>query len=1489
MIAGSPSANGVGGNGVAGEGFAGQGGAVGVSISSHGGAGIITDIAGDDGTAGNDGLNFASGGGGGGAGVFTAGDLTIASGVTVAGGAGGHGGTASSSVGNGGGGGGGGSGIISAFAAATVNNIGAIVGGNGGVGGSGGFGAGGGGGGDGLLVFGSGTLIANFGTITGGIGGGPGTSSVSGGGSAGASGAGVNLGGFNSLLQNAGTVAGGSGNGAAAGVGVIGRGDSLIFNSGTIVGGMNSDGLSRAAAVRFEGTGNVLGLLSGSNLVGDIVIGPGAAATVAPQYTGLTLSNAITLQDGISTISFDTLAADFVDSSIISGAGGVVKTGRGTLGLAGSNTYSGGTTINGGILSVSADANLGALSGVVTFDMGTLQSTSSFATGRNIILDSNGIFQTDADLELTGVVSGSGAFTKTGRGKLTLSGSSTYIGVTSVDNGTLSVEGSLANTAVTVKGGATLAGSGLIVGSVTVENGGSIAPGSSPGTLTVGSLSLNSGSVLNYQLGRTGVVGGGVNDLIEINGDLTLDGILNVTDVGGFGAGVYRLMDYTGTLADNGLTLGGLPSGVSSTDLFVQTKIAGQINLISSVGMTLRFWDGGDTNHHDNGVLTGGSGSWDILNRNWTQADGALNGLWHQDFAVFGGGAGTVTVDNSAGAVGITGIQFMTDGYVIDGDALTTNASPITIRTDPAVTATIEAGIAGSGGLVKTDGGTLVLSGVNTYAGGTSILGGILRVSTDSNLGLATGAITFDAGVLETTTAFSTARNLTLNGGGGTLQANSDLTVSGVITGSGALIKTGGGTLILSGTNAYAGGTTISDGTLLISSDSNLGALTSGVTLQGGSLSNTAAIVTARPIILNAGGGTLQTDADLTQSGVITGNGDLVKTGAGTLTLTGTNTYSGDTTISGGILKLGNGGTSGSLASDIVDNATLAFDRADNLIFANKISGGGRIEQLGSGSTTLSGDSSAFTGTAAISAGTLFVDGTLGGTIDIASGGRLGGTGTVGTTIVSGGGTISPGHSPGALHVNGAITFDRGSTYSVDITPTLSGDLIDVTGTATINGGTVDVAKSAGTFKPGSHLTILSAAGGVSGSFDQLKQNMPFVDLSLSYNSKDVYLDVTRNAVAFCDVARTQNQCTVGNGLESRGQDDPVYQALAAISDVGSARQALDALSGEIHASLHGIMLEDSRFIREAAIDRLRAGSSDPKGSDALPLGGSSSQGATPPPGSAITVWGRSFGSWGRWDGNGNAASITQSIGGFLLGADAPIGDSWRVGLVTGYDQASNELSSRSSSADIDTFHIGAYGGAEIGRVGLRFGASYGWHDIDTTRSIVFPGFSETERATYHAGTGQIFGEAGYQLDVGELSVEPFAGLAHVNYDGNGFNEKGGNGALTGLRGDEDVTYSTLGLRGVTEFALSDSKATARAMFGWRHAFGDRVPTASLAFGDSNSYAVAGAPIASDVVVIETGLDVNLSKAASFGLSYSGSLARNVSEHGLRADLKVRF
>ena len=82
-----------------------------------------------------------------------------------------------------------------------------------------------------------------------------------------------------------------------------------------------------------------------------------------------------------------------------------------------------------------------------------------------------------------------------------------------------------------------------------------------PGTLTVGSLSLGNASLLNYELGTPGVIGSGVNDLTIVNGNLTLDGVLNTTALAGFGPGAYRLFNYGGALTDNTLDIGTVPPG----------------------------------------------------------------------------------------------------------------------------------------------------------------------------------------------------------------------------------------------------------------------------------------------------------------------------------------------------------------------------------------------------------------------------------------------------------------------------------------------------------------------------------------------------------------------------------------------------------------------------------------------------------------------------------------------------------------------------------------------------------------------------------------------------------------------------------------------------------------------------------------------------------------------------------------------------------------
>ena len=160
-----------------------------------------------------------------------------------------------------------------------------------------------------------------------------------------------------------------------------------------------------------------------------------------------------------------------------------------------------------------------------------------------------------------GSISGTGGVVKDGAGTLSLNGASTYSGSTIVNSGTLLVNGSLGATAVSIGNGATLGGIGSIAGDVTVGSGATLSPGMSPGTLTVGSLNLSSGSILDYELSIPSVVGGGVNDLVAVNGNLTLDGRLDVTDIGGFGAGTYTLMTYGGALTDRGLAFGFLPGG----------------------------------------------------------------------------------------------------------------------------------------------------------------------------------------------------------------------------------------------------------------------------------------------------------------------------------------------------------------------------------------------------------------------------------------------------------------------------------------------------------------------------------------------------------------------------------------------------------------------------------------------------------------------------------------------------------------------------------------------------------------------------------------------------------------------------------------------------------------------------------------------------------------------------------------------------------------
>src|SRR5262249_22830403 len=179
------------------------------------------------------------------------------------------------------------------------------------------------------------------------------------------------------------------------------------------------------------------------------------------------------------------------------------------------------------------------------------------------------------------------------------------------------------------------------------------------------------------------------------------------------------------------------------------------------------------------------------------------------------------------------------------------------------------------------------------------------------------------------------------------------------------------------------------------------------------------------------------------------------------------------------------------------------------------------------------------------------------------------------------------------------------------------------------------------------------------------------------------------------------------------------------------------------------------------------------------------------------------------------------------------------------------------------------------GALGSRPGAAYTWHQIDTSRSVVFPGFNDQLSSRYDAGTAQVFGDLGYRIDaghtaVGALAFEPFANLAYVNLRTDGFNESGGAAALSGHSGSTDVTFSTLGLRASSNFNLNGWAATARGSFGWRHALGDVTPVSLLAFAGGDAFGIQGVPVAKDSAAIEAGLDVAVARNVSVGISYVG-------------------
>ena len=155
---------------------------------------------------------------------------------------------------------------------------------------------------------------------------------------------------------------------------------------------------------------------------------------------------------------------------------------------------------------------------------------------------------------------------------------------------------------------------------------------------------------------------------------------------------------------------------------------------------------------------------------------------------------------------------------------------------------------------------------------------------------------------------------------------------------------------------------------------------------------------------------------------------------------------------------------------------------------------------------------------------------------------------------------------------------------------------------------------------------------------------------------------------------------------------------------------------------------------------------------------------------------------------------------------------------------------------------------------------------------------------SYDADTGQLFGEVAYPTSMGGMAIEPFGGLAYVSVDTGTFKERGG--SLASLRGrntDQDVGYSTFGLRAATMMHLGAMQVTPHISAAWQHAFDDVTPGAAFAFASTGiSFEITGVPLAEDSALIDAGLDLALGPNTTAGVSYSGQFGDGVQDNAVK-------
>jgi autotransporter-associated beta strand protein len=878
----------------------------------------------------------------------------------------------------------------------------------------------------------------------------------------------------------------------------------------TVNGSQNAYGLwlQSSGAPTFAGTGtinlwgggiNAPQYAYGSTAQGAVTINAAVALQASQAWTNnsantLSIGSYVTNgTNGASTLTIGGPGNTVFSGILGNGSGGLVKNGTGTLTLRGLNTFTGGTTVNGGTLDL---ANGGALmystltvpaSGIVfdqtvgnaAFTLGGLAGTGNLALQNNAASPAPVALTVGGNNSTTtywGVLSGSGSFTKTGTGSVWLMGNNSYSGGTTVVAGTLETyPATLPNYGtsgkVTVANGATLAVCVSGSSGWTTSNVQSLLANNSSGFASGSVLGFDtSNGSFNYGLTIAGSMGVAklTSNMLTLSGSNTYTGPTTITGGTLNLANTAALLNSTLVAPTGSAYLTFDPSIHAAT--FGGLSGSGSLSLQNTAAVTLTV-GGNNASTVYSGALSGSGG------------------------LIKAGSAGTLTLIATNSYTGGTTIAAGTlqlgdgtsghDGVIPATGGISNSGALVFNLYGPQ---TYLGAISGSGSLATIGANTLTLCGSNTFTGGTMISGGTLQLG-DGTSGH-DGSLAAAGGVINNgTLAFNLYGPETYSGNiiglGSLTKAGSTLTLSGSNTFSGTTTVSGG-TLTLANGNALLGSTVIAPtaGSLSFSSSVSPASFAFGALSGGGNIgllnTNNAAVA------LTVGGN----NATTTYSGVLSGSGSLTKAGIGAMTLTGSNTFTGGITVGAGSLIVASTGAlttassnalyvgnTGPAAMTIQDNASVTAGELD-VNYQNTsgnsstltLTGGSLhvINQTFIGRAALHTDPSTTSAAVYQSGGgvtlsqkaTVGFNGTAASLYDI-SGGTLSANGGLLVGGNSGNGSNGQGNGVVNIHGSGIVNISGGqglqigqdTTFATSGSLSLSSGTLSVTGDVTLGSG----------------------------------------------------------------------------------------------------------------------------------------------------------------------------------------------------------------------------------------------------------------------------------------------------------------------------------------------------------------------------------------------------------------------------------------------------